>query len=48
VLKNEKDKEENKHDEQISEVQEKHAREIQDIGLCRSMTQICSFSNDLN
>jgi len=33
MLKTEKDKEEMKHDEELREVVEKHAKELQDLGL---------------
>ena len=33
VLKTEKDKEEAKHDEELSELMEKHAKELQDLGI---------------
>jgi len=33
VLKTEKDKEELKHEEEISEIMEKHAKELQDLGM---------------
>jgi len=33
VLKTEKDKEDMKHEEELTEVMEKHAKEFQDIGL---------------
>ena len=32
VLKTEKDKDESKHEEELSETMEKHAKELQDLG----------------
>jgi len=38
MIKTDKDKEEMKHEEELREVMEKHAKELQDLGLfCRTV-----------
>jgi hypothetical protein len=40
VLKTEKDKEESKHDEELSELMEKHAKDLQELGWCYTPIQV--------